>query len=149
MTLPRFRQVLLAIVAVGLVGLGAELLLLGHYDGYWQLVPVVLLGVGALAIGWHWLDQGRRSVRGFQVVMAAYVVSGVAGMILHFNGNADFEREMVPEIAGWPLVAESMTGATPVLAPGAMIQLGLLGLLYTFRHPALVSAGAANRQPLE
>jgi hypothetical protein len=25
----------------------------------------------------------------------------------------------------------------PALAPGAMIQLGLIGLAYTFRHPAL------------
>ena len=31
--------------------------------------------------------------------------------------------------------------APPALAPAGMIQMGLLGLLYTYRHPAL-------RQPM-
>ena len=30
-----------------------------------------------------------------------------------------------------------LRGATPALAPGAMVQLGLLGLAFTFRHPVL------------
>jgi hypothetical protein len=38
---------------------------------------------------------------------------------------------------GMDLLSKAMTGAAPALAPGAMIQLGLLGLVYTFRHPAL------------
>ena len=35
------------------------------------------------------------------------------------------------------LVWKALRGATPALAPGALAQLGLLGLLYTYRHPAL------------
>jgi hypothetical protein len=38
---------------------------------------------------------------------------------------------------GMDLFSKVMTGAAPALAPGAMVQLGLLGLIYTFRHPAL------------
>ena len=34
-----------------------------------------------------------------------------------------------------------VSGATPTLAPGAMVELGLLGLAYTYRHPALGSEG--------
>jgi len=30
------------------------------------------------------------------------------------------------------LFREAMMGATPALAPGAMIQIGLIGLLYAF-----------------
>jgi len=33
--------------------------------------------------------------------------------------------------------------APPALSPGLLVQLGLLGLVYTYRHPAL---GAAERE---
>jgi hypothetical protein len=35
--------------------------------------------------------------------------------------------------------------APPALAPGVMVQLGLLGLVYTYKHPALM----VQRHPLE
>jgi hypothetical protein len=44
---------------------------------------------------------------------------------------------MYPSLTGFELFREAISGATPTLAPGAMLHLGLLGLLYTFRHPAL------------
>ena len=34
------RQLLLAIIAMGLAGTAADLLLLGHYEEGWQLVPL-------------------------------------------------------------------------------------------------------------
>jgi hypothetical protein len=40
---------------------------------------------------------------------------------------------------GLKLFKAAITGATPALAPGSLIQMGLLGLAYTFRHPALRS----------
>jgi hypothetical protein len=43
---------------------------------------------------------------------------------------------MYPDLAGWKLFKDSMMGATPALAPGAMLQIGLVGLAWTFRHPA-------------
>jgi hypothetical protein len=45
---------------------------------------------------------------------------------------------MYPELAGRALVWQSLTGATPTLAPGAMILLAFVG------YAALV-AGAARR----
>jgi hypothetical protein len=36
--------------------------------------------------------------------------------------------------------------APPALAPASMIQLGLLGLLYTYRHPSLRSTALDGRQ---
>jgi hypothetical protein len=44
---------------------------------------------------------------------------------------------MSPDVTGWPLFWEAIRGATPALAPGAMVQLGLIGLAFTIRHPAL------------
>ena len=47
----------------------------------------------------------------------------------------------MPTLAGKEMVAEMLTGAFPALAPGTMALLGLIGLLLTWRHPALESAG--------
>ena len=69
--------------------------------------------------------------------MVLCVVSGFLGVLLHYRGNVEFELEMYPDLSGWKLLKESMMGATPALAPGAMIQVGLVGLAWTFRHPAL------------
>ncbi|MFB3131882.1 MAG: hypothetical protein ACE10K_05095, partial [Rhodothermales bacterium] len=53
---------------------------------------------------------------------------------------AEFELEMYPTLKGLELFWESIKGATPALAPGTMIQLGLLGWAYTYRHPALIKS---------
>jgi len=51
----------------------------------------------------------------------------------------EFKLETNPSLVGWALVWAVLTGkAPPVLAPGAMIQLGLLGVVYTYKHPALL-----------
>jgi hypothetical protein len=69
--------------------------------------------------------------------MALFLLSGVVGMALHFQVNMEFQREMDPALTGLALFQKSILAKTPpALAPGAMIQLGLIGLAYTFRHPA-------------
>jgi len=40
---PRVRTLLLAVAAVGALGTLTELLLLAHYEGAFQTIPVVLL----------------------------------------------------------------------------------------------------------
>jgi hypothetical protein len=44
------------------------------------------------------------------------------------------------------LFREALSGATPALAPGTMVQFGLLGLLYTYRHPRLDAAERETRR---
>ena len=63
--------------------------------------------------------------------MLSSVASGLAGVILHYRGNEAFELEMYPTLSGAALVFETITGATPVLAPGSMALLGLVGLAAT------------------
>lgn len=60
------------------------------------------------------------------------------------QGNVEFELEMYPDLSGWKLFRDSMMGATPALAPGAMVQIGLVGLAWTFRHPAFKPAAGNN-----
>jgi hypothetical protein len=76
-----------------------------------------------------------------RVTMALFICSGFVGMGLHYIGNNEFQLEIDPSLHGWRLFVKSITSkAPPALAPAAMIQMGLLGLLYTYKHPALGSS---------
>ena len=131
------RGGLLIVLLVGLIGVLAELLLLEHVEDPWQRVPVFLLIAALIIAGWHALDRGPLSVRFLQGTMILFVLGGAIGLLLHFKGNMEFELEMKPAMKGWTLIRESLMGATPALAPGTMVQLGLIGLVYTYRHPRL------------
>jgi hypothetical protein len=58
--------------------------------------------------------------------MLAFILNGVLGMWLHYDGRVEFRLELEPSLAGWELFRAAMTGSTtpPVLAPGMMIQMG-------------------------
>jgi hypothetical protein len=135
------RRLLLMLVAFGLVGLAAELALIEHYEEWQQVLPLAALGAGAIALGALALRPARVTVRVFQAVMVAFVVLGGAGIYLHYSGNVEFELEMAPDARGLALVWSALRGATPALAPGALAQLGLLGLIAAVRHPARRAPG--------
>jgi hypothetical protein len=128
---------LLGLLLFGMVGTGTELVLLGHTEDVWQWVPLAQIALALLALGWHALRRRAGPLRLFQAVMVSFVGSGVAGLLLHYRGNVEFEREMYPSLTGFELFWKAITGATPALAPGTMILLGLLGLVFAWRHPAL------------
>lgn len=134
-TLRTLRRVLLAALLAGMAGTAAELLLIGHFEDSWQLVPVVLLSLGTLAAVAHAVRPGVLTVRLLQLLMALFIISGGIGTVLHYRGNSEFELEMHPSLSGFELVKETMTGAFPVLAPGTMVLLGIIGLAHTYRHP--------------
>lgn len=129
-TLALARRIILIILLVGMVGILIELLLLEHFEDALQLVPLALLGLGLVSVVWHARSPHRTSTRAVRAIMVLFLVSGVVGVFLHYRGNVEFERERRPQAGAWALFREAMMGATPALAPGAMIQLGLLGLLY-------------------
>ena len=47
------RRLLLALLFLGLVGTGAELLLLQHTESLWELIPLVLIGLTLVILAWH------------------------------------------------------------------------------------------------
>jgi hypothetical protein len=126
------RRLILAILLLGMAGIFVELLLAEHFADAWQLIPLVLLVVGLATVAWHAWAPNAWSARTLRVLMTLFVLSGLLGVILHYRGNAEFEVEQNPRVTRWALFRESMMGATPALAPGVMIQLGLLGLVYAF-----------------
>jgi hypothetical protein len=132
------RGLILALLTFGLLGLTAELVALGHYEDSWQLVSLILNVLALAVIGWHAVGGGAPSLRVFQVVMAALILAGALGILLHYRANVEFQLEIDPTMSGWPLLAKALHAKTPpALAPGAMVQLGLMGLIFAFRHPAL------------
>lgn len=137
---------MLAILLLGLLGTGAELVLLDHDETATQLVPLALIAAALILIVICLARQGRVAVRLFQATMVLFLASGVVGIALHYQGSVEFQREVAPEVAGFELFWKAVHAkAPPALAPGAMVQLGLLGLLYGFRHPAL----GARSEPVD
>ncbi|OFV94710.1 MAG: hypothetical protein A3H28_07485 [Acidobacteria bacterium RIFCSPLOWO2_02_FULL_61_28] len=137
-TLAALRRYLLALFLFGLLGLVAELLLVKHTEDAWQWVPLLLILASLLVLGWHAADRRATSLRVFQGTMVLFLLSGVAGILLHYQGRAAFQLESTPTLSGLNLFWEAMqTQTPPALAPGVMIQMGFLGLLYTYRHPVL------------
>ena len=136
-TIGNIRKFLLATLVIGMLGTGAELLLIGHFEMVAQWIPLILLGLGAAAVAWHAMAPRPLTVRTLQMTMGLFIVSGAVGVALHLRGNAEFELEVTPSMGGVELFQKTLTGATPALAPGSMTLLGLIGLTHSYRHPSL------------
>jgi hypothetical protein len=124
---------LLAILIVGLAGTAVELLLLGHDESLTQLVPLILISIGVVVIIWHLAADSSMSLRLMRITMTAFVGAGVLGIVLHYQGSVEFQKELDPSITGFELFKKAMQSkAPPALAPGTLVQLGLLGLVCTY-----------------
>ena len=143
------RQLVLALVFLGIVGLEVELALLRHAESFSQWIPHVVLIIGLLSTVIVFLRPGAATLRAFQAVMVIFVLVGVLGLYLHYKGNVEFALERNPSLSRTRLLWKALRGATPALAPGALSQLGLLGLIYGYRHPALARTSAAELENLD
>jgi len=115
--LKTLRHGMLGLVVLGTTGLAVELVVLEHYTDWNQLIPVAVSGSGLLAAACVALAPNLLTLRVWQFTMLLYVGTGITGITMHADVVSD-------------------TVDPPLLAPGLFVQLGLLGLLYTFRHPA-------------
>jgi len=145
-TLASIRKLLLAALAIGVVGTSGELILLRHIDKPAQWIPLVFLVAAFPVLIWHASAPGVASVRTLQALMLAFIALGVLGVGLHYDGNVEFQRELNPSERGWTFVRKTVAGATPVLAPGSMVLLGLVGLAHAYRHPSL-DRGQRRQEP--
>jgi hypothetical protein len=125
-TLSRIRQLLLGLFAFGAAGIGAELMLIGHYTDATQSIPLYLLGAAALTTFWVAVAPSLTALRAFQFVMLLLIGGGIIGMTVHAEVAGEIVRGVRPP--GPP---------PPSLSPGVLVQLGLLGLVYTYAHPWL------------
>lgn len=133
-TIQAVRRFLLAILVLGMAGTAVELLLLKHDEGATQLVPLVLLGLGLAAIAWHAVRPDSASAGTVRATMVAFLAAGTAGVYFHYRANVEFQLESDPSLGGRALLMKVLEAKVPpALAPGVMIQLGLIGLAYTYR----------------
>ena len=139
------RRALLALLVVFMLGTGLDLMLLDHHEDAWQLVPLALLASGLVVS--VWTLRGRAgAITAMRLLMVLFVAAGFLGITLHYLGNRDFQLEMDPAAAGWPLFLKVVRAKSPpALAPASMVMMGLLGLVYTYQHPAL--RRIAHREP--
>jgi hypothetical protein len=134
--LERLRRWIYWVLVLGFVGTETELLLLEHYDDPWQFVPLVLVALGLLTLIWYTKKRNVRSLKVFRIVMTLFILAGFVGLVLHFRGAAEFQLETDPNLGRWELARKVMrVKAPPVLAPGVMVQLGLIGLAYALQDP--------------
>ena len=133
--LQSLRRFLLVILVVGLSGTFVELLLLKHDEDATQLVPLAVLALSLVTILWHAARPSGASATAVKVVMVLSIAAGLAGIYFHYSANREFALEGEPALAGralWSRILEAKV--PPALAPGVLVQLGLLGLAYTYRH---------------
>lgn len=133
MQLVIIRRVILGVLLLGMSGLLAELALIAHYEDVTQWIPIALLAAGlvvvaadlVLARGWTQLL--------IQLTMVLVVAAGLLGIYFHFQGSREFQLEMDPQMRGTALIWHVLRAKSPpTLAPGSMIQLGVLGLGYAY-----------------
>jgi peptidoglycan/LPS O-acetylase OafA/YrhL len=93
------RQLLLVLVTAGMLGTAADLLLLEHFENAWQLPPLVLIGIALLVVARLFISGGAVAVIAMRVIMICFIAAGCVGILLHYNGNSEFQREIDP---AWP-----------------------------------------------
>jgi FtsH-binding integral membrane protein len=134
-TLAALRWLVLALLTFGMLGTAVDLVLLAHNEDVWQWPPLALIVAGLMVVAWIAVRENRAAILTLRWTMSSFVVAGIAGLVLHYNGNREFQKELDPALSGWPLFVKVVTAkAPPAVAPAGMIQLGLLGLLFTYKN---------------
>ena len=105
------------------LGLLFELLLIEHVEAFLQLLPIIVLSLGVLIIS---LKLNHPILQALSLIN---LMVGLVGVGLHLKSNMDFALELNPALSFWELSTRSFTGALPVLAPGSLISLALIGFL--------------------
>jgi hypothetical protein len=133
MELIAIRRVIAGVLLLGMSGSLIELVLLAHYEDFTQQIPLGLLaaGLGVVLVDlWLPRDWTRLSL---QFSMVFFIAAGLLGIVFHYQGSRAFQLEMDPSTSGMNLVWKVLHAKSPpTLAPGMMIQLGILGLGYAY-----------------
>ena len=139
------RALLVGLFMFGLAGTITELVMLEHYEEAWMVAPLAAIGLSIVAAALHLVVDSARTATLLRALGVVLVALGAIGMVLHFRGSMEFQLEMDPTMSRWDLFWKVLhMKAPPTLAPGSLIQFGLLGILSTFRHPALAGTRSSS-----
>lgn len=132
------RTVLLFTLSVGFGGLLVELALMAHYEDFSQSLPLALLSAGLVALATDFLAPRRWTRRFIQLVMVLLIGGGLLGVYFHFAGSREFQLEMDPQMSGATLIWHVLRAKSPpTLAPATLVQMGILGLGYSYLRRTL------------
>jgi hypothetical protein len=128
------RMIVLGLVALGLAGTAAELTLMAHTEDTLQLVPFGAMALAFAAVVWRLVRPRPATVLAVRIAMAVMMVTGLIGVVLHFQANMEFQLELDKSLSGMTLIMKVLEAkAPPALAPGNMALLGCIGLAGVYR----------------
>lgn len=133
----RLRRFLLLLAALLCLGTLGELALLEHTGEPLQLVPFVLCALALIVIVATYFWPQRKTIWSLRVVMVLAALGGFLGIYEHLAGNQAFALEINQQISGSELLLDTLTGASPALAPGVLIITAIVAQAATYFHPAL------------
>jgi hypothetical protein len=121
-TLAALRRWLLGILAFGLAGTAMDLLLIGHDEDVWQVIPLAVIGLAlvvttGLALTGSPTGRAAMAVRLFRAVMMLLMLTGGVGAVLHYRANMEFKLEMDPSLSGLELFISVVRAKAPPAMP--------------------------------
>lgn len=137
LVLLRLRRFLLAISALLFSGTVVELLLVGHTEGFVQLIPFILCGLGLLLVVAVWLYPRRMTMMALRACLGLVLLGSLYGVYEHVLGNIAFQREVHPNAQTREVIMGAISGGNPLLAPGILTLAALLAIASTYQHTAL------------
>ncbi len=138
--LQRMRIALLALSAFIFFGTVFELILTEHYKTTTQFIPFVLSGLGFLSVLAVLIRPNRWTLRVMRWLMLIIILGSLFGIWEHLEGNFAFQFEMRPSATLKDVFWKALKGAAPLVAPGILAFSGLMALIATYFHPAIVES---------
>jgi len=118
----RLRRGLFALAGLACLGTAAELSLVEHLETAVQITPFALCATGAVAAAVGWRRSSSR--RPLLAVAALLAVGALFGIWEHLEHNYAFDAEIRPTADAATHIGHAITGANPLLAPGALLLAG-------------------------
>jgi hypothetical protein len=92
------------------------------------------MAVAFAAVVWRLVRPRPATVLAVRIAMAVMMVTGLIGVVLHFQANMEFQLELDKSLSGMTLIMKVLEAkAPPALAPGNMALLGCIGLAGVYR----------------
>ena len=102
-----------------------------------QLIPFILCGLGVAATVAALIRPRRITLRLLRTVIAAMLVGSLFGLFEHVEHNLESAKEIRPNATFSFLLADTLHGANPLLAPCILALAAVLAMTATYFHPAL------------
>lgn len=123
-----YRQFLLLLSFSTFVFIPLELVLSGHTEGLIQWVPFIASGCGIITLLLWKFYPNQGTVTAVRLVMLSVCATCAWGMYEHFIHNLEFELEIRPGSTVLDVLWPTLSGASPLLAPGILLLAGIMAL---------------------